>query len=165
MGRLKQTRSSVGHSFVEFVETDTRRGPVVRERVVPSNPLKRRASTSPSKTRNSTPSFGDHSYVQDDDPQTPKRVRVGQKVSTLQQLHNLGNNQQTESKRLLEGMDGVQKSLRLRNSCIGGPSGGQPMLFLSIGAGDIPVHGLYQGSTGLLGMLLQAASFGPLPSY
>ena len=24
MGRLKQTRSSVGHSFVEFVETDTR---------------------------------------------------------------------------------------------------------------------------------------------
>jgi hypothetical protein len=72
MGRLKQTRSSVGHSFVEFVETDTRRGPVVRERVVPSSPLKRRASTSPSKNRNSTPSFGDHSYVQDDDPQTPK---------------------------------------------------------------------------------------------
>jgi hypothetical protein len=84
MGRLKQKRSNVGHSFVEFVETETRRGPIVREQVVPSSPLKRRASTSPLKTRHSTPSFGDHPSVQDDeDPQTPKRVRVGQKVSML----------------------------------------------------------------------------------
>ena len=98
MGRLKQTRSSVRHSFVEFVETDTQQGPVVQEQVVPSSSLKRRASTLDQKTRNSTPSFGDHSYMQDDDLQTPKRVRVGQKVSTLQQLRNLGNNQHTESK-------------------------------------------------------------------
>ena len=82
MGRLKQKRPS-GPSYVEFVETQSRRGPVVRERVVPSSSLKRRASTSPSKTRYSTPNTGDYPSTQDCDPQTPKRVRVGQKVSTL----------------------------------------------------------------------------------
>lgn len=97
MGRLKQKRPS-GHSFVEFVETESRRGPVMRERVIPSSPLKRRASTSPSKTRYPTPNTGDYPSTQDDDPQNPKRIRVGQKVSTLYQPQNHVNTQHLEPK-------------------------------------------------------------------
>jgi hypothetical protein len=82
MGKLKQKRST-GHSFVEHVEKEGRRGPTVRERVVPSSPLKRRASASPSKTRFSTPNNSEYPSMQDDDPPTPKRIRVGQKVSVL----------------------------------------------------------------------------------
>ena len=82
MGRLKQKRST-GHSFVELVETEGRRGSTVRERVIPSSPLKRRASASPSKSRYLTPNTGEYPSTQNDDPPTPKRKRFGQKVSTL----------------------------------------------------------------------------------
>jgi|ERR1700676_1069026 hypothetical protein len=80
MGRLKQNRPSA-HSYVEYIEVEGRRGPVVRERVIPSSPLKRRASASPSKTRNSSPNTGDYPSMQDEEPPTPKRIRIGQKVS------------------------------------------------------------------------------------
>lgn len=80
MGKLKQKRST-GQSFVEHVETEGRRGSTIRERVVPSSPLKRRASASPSKARFSTPNDGEYSSTQDNDLPTPKRIRVGQKVS------------------------------------------------------------------------------------
>ncbi len=79
-------------------ETESRRGPVMRERVIPSSPLKRRASTSPSKTRYPTPNTGDYPSTQDDDPQNPKRIRVGQKVSTLYQPQNHVNTQHLEPK-------------------------------------------------------------------
>jgi hypothetical protein len=59
-------------------------------------------------------------------------------------------------------MGEIQGSLSPGNSCIGGTSNNQPMLFLSIGTGNIPMHRLYWGSTVVFGMLLQAASFGPL---
>jgi hypothetical protein len=83
MGKLKNKRPS-GHSFVEYVESQSRRGPVVRERVIqptPPTPQKWRASTSPSKTGYSTPDPGDYHPNHDDEPRTPKRIRVGQKVS------------------------------------------------------------------------------------
>src|ERR1700736_4602456 len=83
MGKLRSKRVS-GHSFVEYVESQSRRGPVVRERVIPPTPptpQKQRASASPSKTGYSTPDPGDH-FPNHDEPRTPKRIRVGQKVST-----------------------------------------------------------------------------------
>jgi hypothetical protein len=67
MGRLKAKRST-GHSFVEYVEAQGRRGPTVQEKVIAPSPLKRRASASPSKTRYSTPYAGDYQSMQDDDP-------------------------------------------------------------------------------------------------
>jgi hypothetical protein len=85
MGKLKNKRSTA-HSFVEYVETEGRRGPKVHERVVPSSPLKRRASASPSKTRHSTPNASDYptgNYGDSPTGPTPKRKRVDQKVSML----------------------------------------------------------------------------------
>ena len=73
MGRLKQKRSN-GHSFVEHVETEGRRGSIVWEWVIPSSPLKRRASASPSETWYSAPNTSEYPLMQDDDPPTPKRI-------------------------------------------------------------------------------------------
>ena len=67
MGRLKAKRST-GHSFVEYVETEGRRGPMVWEKVIAPSPLERRASASPSKTQYSTPYAEDYQSMQDDDP-------------------------------------------------------------------------------------------------
>jgi hypothetical protein len=82
MGRLKVKRST-GHSFVKYVETEGRRGPMVREKVIAPSPLKRRASASPSKTQYSTPYAGDYQLMQDDDPRSPKRTGIRYKVSRL----------------------------------------------------------------------------------
>ena len=85
MGNLKNKRSSA-HSFVEYVEKESRRGPKVHERVVPTSPLKRRASSSPSKTRYSTPYANDGitgNYGDSPTNPTPKRKRLDQKVSML----------------------------------------------------------------------------------
>jgi hypothetical protein len=82
MGNLRKIQQP-NSSLVDHVYVNTRRGLVLRERVVPPSPRKRRLSTSPTKSRLSTPTHDDiGGDLQDHNshPSTPKRARTDQKV-------------------------------------------------------------------------------------
>ena len=90
MGRLGKKRSKKP-SLVKYVETQSRRGPAIREQVLVSSPLKRKASTSPSKLRYPTPNTGGNLNIAENESGVSRGTRLFRKVRVASEKNDKGS--------------------------------------------------------------------------